>query len=375
MKTKLLLLSAITSVALFTSCQKEEPTTPDPNTPETGAPAVLELRLAGADVASSRYVAPDVTAESRVTKGIIFVFKGTGADPALDARASFDFTATPIAPIKVNITQGIRQVYVVANVNPADFLSINTLTDLQVMTTKLTLPNFRGYASGALAMSGFAANVDATAGTVAAPTPVAVQLNFVGARIHVDWDITQLNPGLTGLTITGAAVLNVKAKSEYLATDNGAGGYDALTRSIEEYLRGINSLTGLTGSYLPAMGAPHNYDPELYVDAAAKGFAANHIYVFENFSAKPIIVTIIGTYNAKTYYWPIVINGTLNGVGGVGAGDQSGKVKRGMIYKVKATIKGLGNEDPYAPINPGAVDVTITPAAWQPEIIIDQEFS
>lgn len=375
MKTNLLLIATLASATTLISCNKQVETLPE--NPQS-APAVMEIRLADSQTPSKAAGAPVEADETKVTKGMVFVFKGTGADPALDGKATFDFTSTNVTPVRINITQGIRQVYVVANINPADFASVNTLSDLQAISNKLTLNAFRTYAGGALAMSGFTRNVDATAGTTSSPTAVSVPLDFIGSRIHVDWDISQLNSGLTGLTIDGAAILNVKAKSEYIASDNGAGGYNALTYLISDYLQGVGSTTSFTGSYLPSVGmagTTNALDTELFVPAANKDFANNYIYVFENHSSKPIIVAFKGTYNGKSYYWPIVINGTLNGVGGSNSGDQSGSVNRAMIYKVKAVIKSIGNEDPYAPINPGAMDVTVVPASWKATILIDQEFN
>lgn len=368
MRTKLFLLAAMATVAL-TACKRDS--NPEP---EEGAPAVLEIRL-GSNEATKATGAPVVATETSITKGVVLVFRGNGSDPALDSRTNFDFTNSALAPIRVNITQGLRQVYVVANVTPADFASVNNLSDLQNISNRLTLNAFRSH--GSLPMSGFANNIDAMGSTDTNPIAVPIQLNFIGSRVHVDWDIDNLNPGLTGLTITGAMILNAHATSEYIATPNGSGGYNPLTHNIWDYLYGASDVSGFTGSHLPSVGisgTTNNYDSELFIPSANKGFDNNYTYVFENGSLKPMIVAIQGTYDSKTYYWPIVINGALNGMNNANGGDMSATVRRGTIYKVKAFIRGLGNEDPYTPINPGALDITILPASWEPAIMIDQEF-
>lgn len=376
MKTNLLFISALATLAL-SACNKQDDPTIDPN---EGQPTLLTINLTGSS-ASKAVGAPAVGDETTIKTGMVFVFKGTGANPALDAKQSFDFTGSMLAPIAVNITQGVRQVYVVANVNTANFATINTLSDLQHATTKLSLANFRAGITGSLPMSGFVANVDASAGTLAAPTQVAVTLEFIGSRVHVDWDISNLNPGITGLTIDGAALLNVDAHSEYIATPNGSGGFNPLTHGLTNYLRGIQTLenpagTVFTGSYLPHPATLTNiYDAELFTARANKGFTANYTYVFENSSPNPIIVAFKGTIGTTVYYWPIVINGTRNGILGANAGDQTASIKRGTIYHVKAVIKGLGVSDPYTPINPGAIEVTLNTASWNPVIQIDQEFN
>lgn len=372
MKTKLFLLTALASVALV-ACNKEVP----PQVDTENSPTLLEIRLTGSDI-SKATASLDPPVEVTIKKGVIFVFKGQSADPALDAKKNFDFTGSAPQVTQINITRGIRQVYVVANVNQADFNMVNTLSDLQNLANKLSLSAFRAD-NTALPVSGFLLNVDATNSTTTSPLSITVPLNFIGSKVLVDWDLNQLNPGLVGLTIEGVAILNVHAKSEYIATPNGAYGYDPLTHRVYDYLQGVGSTATFTGSYLPSVGlavpTTNSHDPLLWINATSKGFDNNYTYIFENMSQKPIIVAFKGSYDGVTYYWPIVINGSLNGIGGNNAGDLTASVKRGIIYNVKAVIKGLGGEDPYAPINPGALDVSITPAAWRAVIQIDQEFN
>lgn len=367
MKTRFFLLATMATLALV-GCKKEAN---PPAEPAQGAPAVIEIKLTGSD-ATKAVGAPVVATETAIKKGVILMFRA-GVDPALDARVNFDFTGSAVQPVRVVGTQGIRQIYVVANANPADFTQVFNLSDLMNITNKLSLAAFR--ADGALPMSGFVNNVDLMGFGQSNVKPITIQLDFIGARVHVDWDVT--NIGVTGMVISGAMILNTHAKSEYLASPNGIGGYNPLTHAKLDFLHGAGDVSSFTGSHLPSVGlagTTNNFDTELFIDLANKGFDNNYTYVFENGSTKPIIVTIKGTYNAQVYYWPIVINGALNGAGGSNMGDGTAIVKRGMIYKVKAIIKGLGHDDPYAPIAPGVVDVTIVPAVWSPEILIDQEF-
>lgn len=368
MKTKILLATLFLSSLAFLSCKKVAPENPDLKS----EPAILTINLAGsADTKASG--APVEATETKINKGVVFVFKGTGSDPVLDGKATFDFTSSNVTPVRVNITSGTRQVYVLANVNPDDFANVNNLSNLYNATNKLTLTNFRS--AGSLPMSGFVPNVDATSASTTTPATTTVNLSFVGSRIHVDWDITNLNSGLQGLVINGAAIINAKTKTDYFAVPLTASTFKSLTDNVTDFGQGLGASINFVGTYLPSSGHTNSYDAGLAIASADKGFAANFNYVFENDTPHPTIVTIIGTYNSKTFYWPIVINGALNGIGGADQGDMSASIHRGKIYNVKAVIKGNGNEDPYAPINPAAIDVTIVPASWDPVINISQEFN
>lgn len=367
---KLYFLAFALSGLLLASCNKEETVDESLN---PGPPAKLEIRMSG-DV-NTKATLPNPLNESKIAKGMIFVFRGTGMNPVLDGKASFDFSTLPANPVVVNITAGAnRHVYVVANIaNESDFSSVNKLSDLYNLTNKYQLTAMRTGTN--LGMSGFVQNVDASAATTAVPTPVIVPLHFLGSQVHMDWDITAAQLLYPGFTITGAYLLNVKSMTDYFAAP---GTY--LTANVNAYLRGKSDISAFSGSYMPVAPATNTYDVALVMNnlGTDKGFLANSFYVLENNSPAPTIVVLEGTYNSTVYYYPIVINGDQNGsgLGGiVNPGDKSSVVSRSNIYNVKAYISGLGNNDPYAPLVKGNMNVTIVTAAWNPVIFIDQEFN
>lgn len=356
---------------LLASCNKEEAIVDESLNP--GAPAKMEIRLKG-DV-NSKATLPNPLDESKIAKGIVFVFRGTGANPVLDGKATFDFSTLPANPVSVAITAGPnRHVYVIANIsNEADFAGVNKLSDLYNLTNKYQLTAMRTGTN--LGMSGFVQNIDASAATTAIPVPVIVPLHFLGSQVHMDWDITAAQLLYPGFTITAAYLLNVTSQSDYFAAP---GTY--LSANVNTYLRGKSDVTAFTGSYKPIAPATNTYDAALLMAnlATDKGFLANSFYVLENNSPYPTIVVLEGTYNSTVYYYPIVINGDQNGsgVGGiVNPGDKSSTVTRSNIYNVKAYISGLGNNDPYEPLVKGSMNVTIVTATWNPVIFIDQEFN
>lgn len=368
------LFFSMTALALlaFTSCSQNEDSKDLSSQP--GKPAQLQVLISG-DVNTKASGAPVSNNESKIGKGIVFVFRGTGNNPVLDGKKTFDFNSGSTTPVSVNITAGAsRHVYVVANISDtADFNSVNKVSDLYNLTNKYQLTAMRTGTN--LGMSGLVENINASTATTNSPVTATVPLKFLGSRVHIDWDLSQLPADMNGFTITGAYLLNVKSVTDYFSSP---GTY--LTINVSSYLRGKSDISTFSGSYLPQSPATNIYDAALTVNnlSADKGFANNYFYVLENNSTAPVIVTLEGTHNNITYYYPIVINGDQNGSGAGGttnAGNKSSVVSRGNIYNVKGIIKGFGNTDPYEPLVKGAINVTITPATWNPIIQIDQEFN
>lgn len=360
--------AALSGLLLF-SCSKEEAID---ESAAPGEPARLVVQLSGD--ASVKATLPTAANESKIAKGIVFVFRGTGLNPVLDGKASFDFSSATTNPVSVEITAGAsRHVYVVANIaNESDFSHVTTLSDLYNLTNKYQLTAMRTGTN--LGMSGFVRDINASTAKPSSPATATVQLYFLGSQVHVDWDITQVQTAFPGFTITGAYLLNVKSQTDYFSAPS-----TYLTANVNSYLRGKSDIGTFTGSYLPAVPATNTYDVALAMAnlSTDKGFDKNSFYVTENNSAAPTIVALEGTYNGTVYYYPIVINGDQNGSGtggGTNAGDKSSTVARSNIYNVKAIIKGLGNTDPYEPLVKGMINVTITAAAWNPVIAIDQQF-
>ena len=356
----------------FTSCSQNEDSKDLSSQP--GKPAQLQVLISG-DVNTKASGAPVSSNESKIGKGIILVFRGTGSNPVLDGKATFDFSSAASTPVSVNITAGAsRHVYVIANISdPNDFNTVAKVSDLYNLANKYQLTAMRTGTN--LGMRGMVENINASTATTAAPVSVTVPLKFVGSRVHIDWDLSQLPADMTGFSITGAYLLNVKSTTDYFSAP---GTY--LTANVNSYLRGKSDISTFTGSYLPQTPATNTYDAALMLGNVAtdKGFANNYFYVLENNSPAPVIVVLEGQHNGTTYYYPIVINGDQNGSGTGGTtnpGDKSSVVSRGNIYNVKGIIKGFGNTDPYEPLVKGAINVTITPATWNPIILIDQEFN
>lgn len=370
-KFKLFLLPLIVA-AVMVSCSNSE-TNSGSEIPEVGTPAMLRVELKSLIDNSTRSTGnPTRINESHIGLGTIMVFKAGAGNNILDAYANFDFSAGTTT-LLVPITAGPRDIYVVANNTLSDFHSITQVSDLYNLTSKLDLTSQNG---NNLAMSGFTLGVNASNATVAVPATASVNLNFVGSRVSIDWDLSQLPPVMAGFVVTKAYLLNVKSMSDWFSPTSNI----SLTQHVNSFFNGLGDTFTFSGSYLPVPPATNSFNSIVQMTdvVTEKGFANNYFYILENSSPFPTIVVIEGVLGGNTYYYPIVINGDLNGTGPGGStngGDKSSTVTRANIYNVRAIIKGFGTTDPYAPLSPAALDVTITTATWNPIIVIDQEFN
>lgn len=341
--------------------------------PEVGTPAMLRVDLKSIIDNSTRATGnPTRINESFIGLGTIMVFKAGAGNNILDGYANFNFT-TGVTSVLVPITAGPRDIYVVANNTLSDFHNVTQVSDLYNLTSKLDLNSQNG---DHLAMSGFTLGVNASAATVASPATASVNLSFVPSRVSIDWDLSQLPPVMAGFVVTRAYLLNVKSMSDWFSPASNI----SLTQHVNSFFNGLGDTFAFSGSYLPVPPATNAFNPILQMNdvTTEKGFANNYFYILENSSTFPTIVVIEGLLGGNTYYYPIVINGDLNGTGpggSINGGDKSSTVTRGNIYNVRAIIKGFGTTDPYAPLSPAALDVTITTASWNPIVVIDQEFN
>lgn len=353
---KLIYYSLAFIALIFVSASCSQSDSNGPSGENSGAPAVMTIKF---EQPMTRTVgAPVYADESAIVKGMVFVFNSSTG--FLDGTATFTDIANPVT---VSITAGVRDVYVVANADPADFSTVAQVSDLHDITNKCTFASMTGTN---LPMSGSKLAVQATNATIAAPASATVALNFVCARVTIQWDLSQLPAFMAGFTVTDAYLLNVKASSDYFSSASTV----ALTSNVSAYLYGKASIQGFTGTYLPALTYTNTYNAGLdLTDVTTNGNNKNYFYVTENsVVASPTLVVVEGTFTENnvttTYYYPIVINGNLNS-----GGNNSSAVSRGNAYNVKAIIKGFGNVDPYDPIVNANLDVTITTATWTPQTI------
>lgn len=346
-------LSLMAIALLATSCSESDDQKIDP---EAGTNAQMVVKFNNPTTRSSG----TATDEDVITSGTILVFRsGSGI---LDGKANFTSIA---APITVGITAGTRDVYVVANATGTDFSAVQNVSELKNLTAKYAYSSI-DQTGASLPMSGVALNQNATAATVGSPTAVTVTMEYMVSKVTIEWELSTTNTDIDGLTITDAYLLNVPVVSDCFAFSP-----DDLASYSTGYQYGRASIGSFSGTYLPASPTYTNVrNADLDLTPVASG--GNFFYIFENkITASPTIVVVEGdlldsnTNLTTTYFYPIVINGTQNTSGG----DGTASVVRGKHYTVKATINGLGGTDPYEPITPAAMNVTITAPVWTPALI------
>lgn len=350
-------LSLMAIALLGTSCSETEE---QKVVPEEGAKAQMIVKFNNPETRSSG--TPGT--ESGITSGTIFVFRSGSGN--LDGKADFTSIANPIA---VDITAGTRDVYVVANVAGTNLSAVQHVDDLKDLDAKYAYGSI-SQAGDNLPMSGVALSQNATAATVASPASASVTMEYIVSKVTIKWTVSTTNTEIAGLTITDAYLLNVPDSSDCFAFSP-----DDLTSYSKGYLYGRDNITGFTGTYLPASPYTNTNNADLKLDPVVSD--NNFFYIFENkVAASPTIVVIEGeltdpkTSTTTVYYYPIVINGPQNTT----SGDNSATVSRSRHYTVTATINGFGNDDPYNPIVPGIINVTITAPTWIP-VAINQTFN
>lgn len=355
-------LSLIATVLVLTSCNKSDNSGTE--TQDKGAEAEMTIKF---DNSQTRGVGTP-TNESVITEGTVLVFRtGSGI---LDGMQTFtDITN----PIRVKITAGTRDVYVVANTG-INFAPVQNVSDLKNFASKYSLAAIS--ATGAdLPMSGSALSQNATSATIASPATATVTLQYMCSKVNIAWNTTNLNPDMTTFVVTDAYVMNVPS-----VTDCFAFGTDNLTKYSTAFSTGVTNHASFTsGAYYPASPFTNTYTANLELGSSnvtSTNNGNNFFYIFEdNVVASPTIVVIQGTVTnnsvTTTYYYPIVINGSQN----TNSGDGTATVIRGQSYLVTATIKGFGNTNPYEPITNAAMDITIIPASWSPVININETFN
>lgn len=351
-------LSLMATALVLASCSKSNDA--DIENQDKGTPSEMIVKF---DNPATRAVGT-ATGESDIVNGTVMVFRSSTG--VLDGMATFTSTANPI---RVKITAGTRDVYVVANTG-INFTSIQNVSDLKNFASKPALSSISATGTS-LPMSGSVLNQNASSATLATPATATVQLTYMCAKVSIAWNLSSLNVNMTNFTVTGAYIMNVPTLTDCFAFGN-----DNLTSYCTSFATGlVNPSTFNTGQYYPASPTYTNtYNASLALTSPATNSGNNYFYIFENkLATAPTIVvieaTVDGTSGATTYYYPIVINGAQN----TSSGDGSATVLHGKHYTVTATIKGFGNDNPYNPIVAANMDVTITLPTWSP-VVINETF-
>ena len=377
----LLLMSFATF--LFFSCSDKQESIPESS--KSGEPALLSITLSGAsNVKGKAAGTPTSDEESNVNDGIIYVFNTRGEILNKSFFTSGDITSSTGSK-QITTTTSAASVSVLLNTGIPDSASIagtsydiSTKSQLEALTVNLALSNGTGAATQVknnLLMSGTSSDPITFTGTPKTGQ-VAVTVSRIVAKVSINWSFEPNSALVNKVRLVGAVVLNAPLSSRLFGT--------SLTLSDMTYLEGLSDevLNGFPfEGYRPADGYMiSNVDLLSVTDFQVSPVPANHFYLFENTDDYPTIIAIVADFNENGIdqpnpdanlrkYYPIVINKASTG-------NQDGTmtVKRNVAYNVNAIVKGVGVDNPFYPVDPASLNITVTVADWALIVNVNQTF-
>lgn len=377
----LLLMSFATF--LFLSCSDHQESAQESS--KSGEPALLSITLSGAGNVKGKAIStPTPEEESNVNDGIIYIFNSKGEILNKSFFKSGDITGSTGSK-QITTTTSAVCVSVLLNTGIPDSASIvgtpydvTSKRQLEALTVDLALSNGTGDGTqikNNLLMSGASSDPITFMGSPKTGQ-VSVSVSRIVAKVMINWSFEPNSALVNKVRLVGAVVLNVPLSSRLFGT--------SLTLSNMKYLEGLPNevLNNFPfEGYRPADGYMiSNVGLMSVSDFQVSPVPANHFYLFENTNDYPTIIAIVADFNENGIdqptsddnlrkYYPIVINKATTG-------NQDGTmtVKRNVAYNVNAIIKGVGVDNPFYPVDPASLNITITVADWALIVNVNQTF-
>ena len=353
---KLLLLGLVALGIIATGCSKDDVPQGGNTGKETGSIRVALQSEAG----TSRAVGTPTTDEERtVVDFTVYVFNyATGA---FEKKQTFTENLTgEIGGLNV---ASQKRVVVLANV-PAGFPAVNSYSDLSQAMVALSTqtPNF---STTGLFMSGEAASAVTLRTDDVVGVPVQVKRLVAKVRVGTLTVTPAEGLSLDNFELTGMSIQKARDKAPAL------GGMPTTGFS---YVGGVVLADDHSGA------VAQSYLKEAY--SLAPGYVSGtpltpnvYFYVFpnDNTDNESTLFSLHGTYNGETMYYSFYINDQ------VGSGENAtdgNYIQRNKIYTLNILLKKLGNggDDPNVPSEEASMEVTVTVADWEGELIQDVEW-
>lgn len=276
----------------------------------------------------------------------------------------------------LEVSNKAKHVYIVAN---AGDLSGTIKTVAQLNGTYLADLNAAG--AGSQLTTRWATGSTSTALSFTESSGVysanaAVTLKFIAARITLT-----IQNGMTGynaantdgdLVLNSVAVLNARGQSKLFGTSLIPSAYTDGKKYYEGFVNNNFPLYPTNSSVASSM---------LSNTIAAGDFTTTyHYYVFENDATtaaqSPTIITLVGTFNGKTIYYPVHLASYETFKTGTTTGANF--ITRGHSYNITINMtvdpkNPGGTIDPFEPITNGKVNITLDLTDWTP-ITLGKEF-
>lgn len=379
MKKRVLFLLPAIAFA-FAACSDDESS--QNSSVINGEPAQLSISIVGKTDggAQSRADGNQGTDESKVNDGIIYIFDAGGNVVKKAFLKPADFTANS-ATKAVATTTAAQSISVLLNVGIADSTAlagtrfdVPTKTQLEALTTALT----DGTTGAALQVKNNLIMSGSGGPIVFSGTPKSGNINVtvsrIVSRVKVNWTFAPSSTYTNKIRLKGAVLLNVPSISKLY-------GASLFPMSGVKYIQGFSTATFTAfpaTTFKPAVGDILSNETTFVVSPfAVPQVNENHFYVFENSSTFPTIVALVADYNENgidvgvnlTKYYPVFINRATTG-----GQDGMMDILRNNQYTVNITVKGVGVDNPYEPVDPASLSVVVTVAPWNLEINVNQTF-
>jgi hypothetical protein len=383
MKTNFRIVAGLMMAATlaFASCTKEKNDNVNP-----GENAKVDISIATPDTKATGGDPTNVT--MTISNFKAFVFDASGI--LVGSGWSEDGLALTAARNKaISTTTAAKTVYVIANagnfeVRNASVPGTPTKAELEAYIADLGSTNDGSQRTLQWATGSTAQDLVFTQTGSAFTASTTISLKFIAARITVKI-VNQMSnfdnavTTATDLKITNLAVLNARGASKLYGT----------LATVTPFTNAYSFYSGISGTGFEnfpdgtsageSVNAPTTWlaDVPAYTAGTPGSFADTYVYyVFENTAVDkvdfPTIVTLVGTFNGQTLYYPV----HLAPYEVLSTADAATKfangVTRGNSYDLTITMKvdgknkPGGGDDPTDPIVPGQLDVTCTVTNWVP---------
>lgn len=379
-----LFLTGLASIMLFSCSNNQESAHESGGPGGLGEPALLSVSLAGNEGVQGRATGtPTQIEESMVNDGIVYIFDAGGnvlnkayfsaGDIAGSSGSKQIATTTAAASVSVLLNTGVTDSASMVG-QPYD---VPTKRQLEALTVNLAQPDGTGtQIKDHLLMSG-----SSTAPIVYSGSPktadVPVTVSRIVSKIMMSWSFAPNSTFTNKIRLVGAVVLNASYSSSLFGV--------SLALPATQYVEGLPAeVLGAfpDGGYKPAFA---DMISNVGLMAVSNFMVApvpdNHFYIFENANIlTPTIVALVADYNENGIdvpapennlrkYYPVVINKAATG-----GQDGTMTIKRNVTYNVMITVKGVGVDNPFEPIDPASLNVTVTVADWALIVNVNQTF-
>ncbi len=329
MNAKKCFFGAVVIGLLTMSCNQNEDIT-EKN--EGTASLKITLKSSSSELKSTGL--PTQAQESKINTFTVYVYNSVSSflensqtfTPATSAEYTQTISGLSTGPKKVVVIANAPAGYNVVAGSSYSVLATN-MFDLSTQNTPTSLT-----------MSG-----ESPITLTTAANSLSVNISRVVAKIQLGTVTIAPEAGYTGtFVLTKVHIMKAKGTS---------------TMGVPTIATGSNFYGGVAGTVSLTQKA---FLSETYSGTINPATNPIYFYVFpnDNTSSNATLLTLEGTYDGTTTYFPFVINDSYTGTGSY--------ITRNSYYTINVTIKrtGNGSSNPEIPVEPAALDITIVPINW-----------